>query len=274
MGLARTILDPHHVIEGLTLSPAEVRAKTKAIYDAVVGSSATIREPDFDRISELDLKLMFKEYDRRFFDGLLRKLLDETQAAPMGFRLSVRMTSSGGRTARNTRRVRSGKTTREQPVYEIAISADVLFQTFNGNHRTVTANGLVCNNRLEALQRIFEHELIHLLEFLVWDESRCSRQRFQSLARHVFGHTDHTHRLITRKEQARLKHGIQVGHRVRFQDNEGTQHIGVVNRITKRATVLVESQNGEAYTDGKRYIKFYIPIPMLERMVNSVSNHR
>ena len=45
----------------------------------------------------------------------------------------------------------------------------------------------------------------------------------------------------------------------------GARHVGVVNRITRRATILVESDAGTAYSDGKRYLKFYIPLTMLAK---------
>ena len=39
---------------------------------------------------------------------------------------------------------------------------------------------------------------------------------------------------------------------------------GRVNRVTKRATVLVEHAKGRKYTDGKRYLKYYVPLGELE----------
>ena len=50
--------------------------------------------------------------------------------------------------------------------YEITISATLLFNTFQDVDRPVTVGGLVCRDRVEAFQRIFEHELLHLAEFL------------------------------------------------------------------------------------------------------------
>ena len=44
---------------------------------------------------------------------------------------------------------------------------------------------------------------------------------------------------------------------------DGIEHTGVVNRVSKRATVLVGPQ-GRRYTDGKHYNKFYVPVQMLE----------
>jgi hypothetical protein len=52
---------------------------------------------------------------------------------------------------------------------------------------------------------------------------------------------------------------------VRFR-LDGRHYTGRVNRITKRATVLVEDRSGERYSDGKRYAKFYVPLEMLEKM--------
>jgi len=43
------------------------------------------------------------------------------------------------------------------------------------------------------------------------------------------------------------------------------RHEGTVNRITKRATVLVEDPEGEPYSDGKRYRKYLVPLQLLTR---------
>jgi hypothetical protein len=71
--------------------------------------------------------------------------------------------------------------------------------------------------------------------------------------------------LITPREKAFVKFGIQPGMVVRFRF-DGIDHVGVVNRVNKRTTVLVEDGRGEQYSNGKRYAKFYIPVQMLEAM--------
>ena len=86
-----------------------------------------------------------------------------------------------------------------------------------------------------------------------------------AIANRFFGHTDHHHQLITPRERAFTEFGIRPGARVSFRF-DGQHHIGVVNRITKRATVLVEDKRGERYSDGKRYTKFYVPVSLLELM--------
>ena len=114
----------------------------------------------------------------------------------------------------------------------------------------------------DILQRIFEHELVHLLEQLCWDASDCTATRFQDIARRLFAHRTHTHDLVTRCERA-ANSGILPGALVTFAF-EGRKLTGRVNRITKRATVLVEDAAGRAYSNGLRYKAYYVPIGRLE----------
>jgi hypothetical protein len=44
----------------------------------------------------------------------------------------------------------------------------------------------------------------------------------------------------------------------------GRRRVGRVNRIRHRATVLVEDAGGMNYTDGHKYLKFYVPIAGLK----------
>lgn len=98
---------------------------------------------------------------------------------------------------------------------------------------------------------------------LLWERSSCLKPRYHSITLRFFGHTENKHQLITPKEKAFVKFGIKPGMQVRFR-LDGAEHIGVVNRVNKRATVLVEIHGGEPYSDGKRYSKFYVPVQILE----------
>jgi hypothetical protein len=165
------------------------------------------------------------------------------------------MSTAGGKTIRFASR-------HGDVSYEIAIAASILFDGFHATDRRISVCGLECDNRMEALQRIFEHEIVHLIEQLCWENSDCSAIRFQDIARRLFRHRAHTHNLITRRERA-ADLGIRVGSRVSFSF-EGQRIIGRVNRITKRVTVLVEDPEGQAYSDGSRYRTYYVPISCLE----------
>ncbi len=234
----------------LTREPGEaaVRAWTDEIAEELLGRSAHIRAPNFTDIGPDDLAFLFTAYDGRFLDGLCARTPGPDA---LSFRLSRRMTRAGGKT---TRFEPGGAT----PRFEIAIATSILFDGFGEKDRDVTACGLPCRHRLEALQRIFEHELVHLAEWLCWGESHCGRSRFRGIARRLFLHRAHTHRLITRSERA-ARDGIVVGARVGF-DYRGRTLAGRVNRITKRATVLVEDADAPRWSDGRRYARYYVPL--------------
>jgi hypothetical protein len=241
----------------------EVARKTRAIYEAVLRRSACITCGNFEQIAPEDMELLFDLYDGEFAGGDLRRLLDAS-AAPLTFTLSARLTRSAGLTKRYAPRARRGGPPAPAQRYEIVLSSTLLFQTFRDVERTIRVNGLVCGDRLEAAQRVFEHELTHLVEMLVCGASNCDRDRFKGLVRNYFAHPQTRHDLVTQQERARARFDVRVGDRVAFTF-EGRRYEGVVNRITRRATILVEDAQGELFSDGRRYVRFYIPLPMLER---------
>jgi hypothetical protein len=248
-----------NIVETRRLTSAEIGAATRTIYERVLAESRYLHQANFLSIHTGDLARLFTLYDGSFFDGQCQTALG---TAPLSFRLSKRMTMAAGKTGRREIRDRSGVVLKRK--YEIAISTTLLFQTFRDRQRPICVTGVNCRDRLEALQRIFEHELVHLIEMLVWNQSSCTASRFQSIASRFFGHTEHTHQLITPHEHAYTQFGIQPGDRVSFRF-DGKHYIGKVNRITRRATVLVEDERGVRYSDGKRYAKFYVPVSLLRR---------
>jgi hypothetical protein len=236
-------------------NPADaITAKTTAIHSAMLQQFKT---PNFDAISSKDVRLLFDLYDCHFFENWLAKAIKEKSGHSLGFRVSSAMSRAGGKTLMYIRRGPDGK----QHHYQIAIASRLLFNTFSDVQRPVKVCGLLCGDRLEAMQRIMEHEIIHLTEFVVWGKSSCRANRFKGLAGKIFGHIGTTHDLVTTREVA-AKQDIKVGSVVAFEFDR-QQHVGVVNRIHHRATVLVESDEGMRYSNGKRYQKFYIPVGML-----------
>jgi hypothetical protein len=243
------------IVESTTLDAQQIAGRTAQIHAVVLSKSRYINAPNFTKIHPADLEMLFAEYDDAFFGRQVKESLGTT---PLHFGLSKRMTSAGGKTTSYTDR-RSGSRR-----YEISVSTTILFGCFHDDdHRPITASGLVCRDRLDALLRIMEHELVHLIEVLLWDRSGCSQARFHSITRRLFGHTENKHQLITPRERAIVKFGIKPGMLVRFRF-DGVEHTGIVNRISKRATVLVEDGRGVRYTNGKHYAKFYVPVQSLE----------
>jgi hypothetical protein len=243
------------IVESTTLEADDTAARTKQIHAVVLNESKYIDDPDFTRIHPTDLELLFTEYDDQFFDGQIKESLG---TRPLHFGLSKRMTSSGGKTAWFSDKL-DGRNW-----YEISVSTTILFSCFAGDdHRPISGSGIICHDRLDALQRVMEHELVHLIEMLLWEKSSCSKPRFHSISLRFFRHTENKHKLITPREKAIAKYGIRPGMTVRFRF-DGVEHQGIVNRINKRATVLVEDRQGQRYSNGKHYAKFYIPVQLLK----------
>ena len=229
-----------------------IQQRVRRIQQDLLAHSHYLREPDFTAIHPGDLEFLFDAYDKHFLNGLCRQAL---AGRSLSFRLAPRMTRAGGKTVRFT--TRTGEVR-----YEIATASSILFDGFGEMDRSVSVCGLECENRLEALQRVFEHELVHLTEQLCWQSSNCAAPRFQNIATSIFLHRAHTHDLITRRERA-LVSGIRIGSPVTFMF-EGRRLTGRVNRITKRATVLVEDPDGMTFSDGLRYRTYYVSIACLE----------
>ena len=242
------------VVESIPLTLDQIGARTQLIRETILADSAYLKGPNFQRIHTSDMRNLFYAYDSEFFEKQMTSALEGTR---LDFGLSSRMTSAGGKTTRILNRQTGAYH------YEISIATSMLFGCFTDNdHRPIDVCGIPCRDRFDALQRIFEHELVHLIEMLVWGESSCSRPRFQSISQRRFGHLQASHRLITPKERAAVEYGIRPGIKVQFS-YEGKVYAGIVNRVAKRATVLVESATGERYSDGKMYAKFYVPLSLL-----------
>jgi hypothetical protein len=244
------------IVERRTFDAEAVAALSQDVHRWILAISPNLDAANFTTIQSTDLGHLFDEYDRRFFDAAIRA---SVQPDALGFRMSARMTSAGGKTVRF---VTQGHP--EQTRYEISVSTTLLYQCFNGDdHRPISVSGVSCRNRLEALQRIMEHELVHVVEGVLWERSNCSAARFRSIASRFFGHRGSTHALITPREHARVRFGIQPGVRVRFV-LDGVPRIGFVNRVTRRVTVLVADDGGNLFTDGRRYATYYVPVERLE----------
>jgi hypothetical protein len=240
-----------------SFEPADTLELQLNIGQRLMRESRWLKDPNFQKASNADLQLLAEMYDQYYFGG---SLLPWAKTYGLDFRWSSRMTRAGGKTTRTvTVNRRSGA---RETHYEIALSSTLLFQTFRDMSRPIKVTGIECKNRLEAMQRVMEHEMIHLTEMLVWEDSCCAANRFQGIAYRLFRHTEHRHELITPRERAASEFNVRVGSRVSFQ-LEGKQYQGIVNRITRRATVLVKDPTGERYSDGEHYRKYYVPIALL-----------
>jgi len=224
------------------------------IYNKILSRSRFLDSGNFTRIDISDLQILFELYDHYFFNDYFNK----NHGDRISFRLSKRMTKAGGKTSY----------WKQSETFEICLSTTLIFQTFGDISRKVMVSGIPCSDRLEAVMRIMEHEIIHLLELVVQGKSGCSQPQFKKLSKSVFNHNGVTHDLVTPAEKAHKKYNLKVGDSVVF-DFEGKTLMGKIHRITKRATVMVENERG-GFIDrqGKRYAKYYIPLPWLRSTNN------
>jgi len=241
-----------------SFTTARLQAIQHDVYQHVLLNSPNINSANFDVISAADLGMLFQVTDELFFAGEIGRYVEKHFAKPLTFRLSTRMTTAGGTTTMFKPGSKDGETE-----FEIAIATTPLFGTFKlESHAEV--GGVRCSSRLEALQRIMEHEVVHLVELLGTGDSNCQAKPFRAMVRNYFGHRESNHQLMTPSDVARKQLGIRCGDTVIFHV-DGSRYRGFVNRITKRATVLVKDPTGTEYSDGVRYAKYYVPLPMLKR---------
>jgi hypothetical protein len=234
---------------------ADIRKKRKDIASLLTGSSKCITDGAIKSISTEDMKLLFKLYDGIFLDNWFT----QNYKGKIRFSLSQRMTKSAGKTLcpKNP-----GKIKPEDLTIEIRIGVDFFFQ-----YDLIDSSKAVCGIKtscsLEALQLVFEHELCHAMEFILFGESSCSRQRFKSLASSLFGHTESYHKLPTHKEIASQRLGLKIGDTVSFSF-DGEKLTGILYNINKRATVMVRDPKGTLVDKpGNRYTKYYVPLAYL-----------
>ena len=111
-------------------------------------------QPNFTELSKSHLAKAFALIDAELLGGNLAPLLRAEQRR-LSFRVAPRMTSRAGHLLTEHATPRK---------HELAISSTLLFQTFrNARERRVVVNGCSCADRTQALLRVVEHEIIHLL---------------------------------------------------------------------------------------------------------------
>lgn len=236
-------------------SAESAEMKREEIKLRLFESSPNIKDCKITCISEEDLRLIFMLYDTVFFENWFA----ENYKGKMKFSLSRKMTKSAGKTLcpKNVSRIAP-----EKLVIEIRIGVD-FFLNFGLTGHNNEVCGLKVTNGLDALLIVFEHELCHVIEFLLYGRSSCSGKRFKSIAADIFGHKESYHKLPTGSQVAGKLMGLKAGAQVSFV-HKGKQLTGIVYRINKRASVFVKDKSG-AYADknGTRYSKYYVPLSLL-----------
>jgi hypothetical protein len=233
-------------------SKESINSKRTLISSLIKEKSINIKSDSIDIISSEDLRVLFELYDEIFLMGWF----ENNYKGKIKFSLSKRMTKSAGITVcpKNISNIKA-----ENLLLEIKIGIDFFF-----NYDMRSGDKFVCgyktDNSLHALQLVFEHEICHVIEFMLFHKSSCKKERFKSLAYNIFNHTASYHGLPTQKEIAMESLGIKVGDKVAFVF-EGINRQGFIYKINKRAIIMVKDKNGNFMDkDRNRYIKYYVPL--------------
>lgn len=214
----------------LAYTPGQIKDKTDLIYRLMLDRSPTVREGNFTHITPEDVEYMFNLYDYYFFNGFFKQNLHER----IFFR-TTQMIDAAGKTLTHFR----------SKTYIISLSAALLLQTFSDIKREIVVNGLVCHDRLEAAQRVMEHEITHIIEHELFNTgSDCFRHRYRRLVKKLFGHTGVTHQLVTPRERAGVIYRLKEGDEVTFMYRDRVFR-GTIFRIeADEAAVLVPDPSG------------------------------
>ncbi len=227
-----------------------IEEKRKTVKGRLFQESANIKSESFGKISEEDLYLLFELYDEIFLCRWFRQKF----RGKIKFKLSRQLTRSAGntRTRKNISAIKP-----EEVEFEVKISLNHLMN-FNKAERIKYVGGIEAANVLDSLMLVFEHEICHVIEFLVRHKSSCSKKPFMELINNIFGHTEHTHKLVGAGEANISEYGLKPGDSVKFTYGSSTME-GFIQKMNRKATVMCPDKHGN-YIDksGRRYVKFYV----------------
>ena len=164
-----------------------------------------------DGLNVTQLRDLFDLYDLHFFDNAFNRYL----VPPNKF--EVKFTTHAVTTA--------GFCKRTGCEYYISINKSIFTdKLFTGAAQHFhAANGLVCRTKLDCLQLVMEHEMIHLLQF-IWHQCANTKQsahgvEFKQLAKNIFGHTETKHELF-RELTAEQAEGYTYRKLTRYDDHK------------------------------------------------------
>lgn len=197
-------------------------------------------------VSQETLLYLLEAYNDGFLGGCLNRMKIQVT-------LSSRLTSSAGKFVFAT-----GPFGRIKQA-EIRMSSDYLLRL---EHGPFDLNGLTVATPQEAFLLVFEHELCHAVEMMLYGKTGHS-SRFLLLANGLFGHTKTRHKLPTRMQEA-AQEGLFIGRTASFL-YKGAEIQGIITYIGKMATVMVPAAKGE-YRDkrGRRYTKYRVPLSKIK----------
>ena len=148
--------------------------KRKQIFEEFLELSENVEDGNFKTISTYDLKLLFELYDKVFFHSDFRNQYEGS----LRFSFSKRMTRSAGLTLcpQNISTLQP-----KDVIIEFRFGINFFFN-YDLSHKEKFVSGVKTHNALEALQLVLEHEICHVIEFILYHRSSCKGKRFKTIA--------------------------------------------------------------------------------------------
>lgn len=227
------------------------REKIKEEFFSLI--STKYREDDIGSfITSENINLLIKLYDINFLDNYLNNNLERN----LKVSISNRMTRSAGKTIFK----------RYGAVLSCEIRVSIyLLSLIDERKSSVKICGIETSDVLEGLMLILEHELCHIIEFLLHGNSNCKAKRFKIMAWKLFRHTTSYHEILSYNKKINNCKSLNIrkGDKIKFIHRK-IEYIGIVVNINKRYTVMVEDISG-IYEDkyGVKYNKWYVPIDLI-----------
>nr|QBK90206.1 MAG: SprT-like family protein [Pithovirus LCPAC102] len=172
---------PFQIKEPFTFITPDIELRKQLISDTIYPNN---KYPIVMNNDELDV--MFKLYDYYFFNNMISYALQKS-GGNIKFKFSTKMTSAGGTCSR------IGICT-----YIIKISKENINNITPINIINSEINGLKPKNKVNALQLIFEHELVHAILSIFVDDLRGHGKLFKDMVKQLFGHTKITHSILNK----------------------------------------------------------------------------
>ncbi|WMJ78857.1 MULTISPECIES: hypothetical protein [unclassified Sedimentibacter] len=232
-----------------------IKNKRETIKKQLFERSINIKTDNFSKIEDNDLYILFELYDEIFLCSWFK----DNFKGKIILKLSKQLSRAAGNT-KTSKCIAEMKP--EDIKFEIKISLNHL-ANFNKVDRIKYVGGIEAASVLDGLMLVFEHEICHVIEFLIYHKSSCSKKTFKNLIFNIFGHVESTHKLIGVKEANMSIFGMRPGDNVKFMA-EGRTYNGFIQKINTRATVMCFDERGR-YIDefGRRLTKFYVPLESL-----------
>jgi hypothetical protein len=185
------------------------------------------------------MKKIYDYYDTHFFDGLLERQIKSRGHGGINFEVSNKATSIGG----------SVRLRKEEPI-RLMLARSVIEDVTKDKVDALKVNGLPIINRVDAIMRVMEHELVHVALLTSENKAHILEHHgplFKAMVKGLFGHTGTKHELsinkhfIGKKKVPRDK--LRVGKFVAFSNNDQTIGYGRVVKINQTKCAIETPTN-------------------------------